>query len=74
MKTSLHFRLSECCILNSYNDFEKFNVLKENKDIPCVTGVPLSLGRPQKPSLMDYADGAQTQCNFLHERTLNKTG
>jgi hypothetical protein len=53
-----------------YKDIEKVSAsLKENKDIQCVAGLPfIHFGQAQKPSLTDYADGADT-LQFLHGLT-----
>jgi len=54
-----------------YKDLHEVReMLNENKDIQCVAGLGHTpFGQAQKPSLMDYADGADT-LQFLH--TLNK--
>lgn len=34
--------------------------LKDNKELQCIAGLDLPLGKAQQPGLMDYADGIDT--------------
>ena len=44
-----------------YNNIDTvLDTLKGSKEIQCIAGLDLPLGRAQKPGLMDYADGIDT--------------
>ena len=44
-----------------YNQVDNvLETLKDSKEVQCIAGIGIPLGKAQQPGLMDYADGIDT--------------